>query len=124
MAHHQLFSGPSMNKSSIILIIKVCIPADGLLTGCSLNRNISNQVKQEVNQSLTTLCFTVFDPFFSGCGRIYPQTCHLLWVECFRPGAELALGLFVTRSRAAGLDKMSPAWQVGFYLLVLGADKS
>lgn len=37
---------------------------------------------------------------------------------------ELALGLFVTRSRIGGLDKMSPYWQVGFYLLVLGADNS
>lgn len=37
---------------------------------------------------------------------------------------ELALGLFVTRSRLGGLDKMSPDWQGGFYLLVLGADNS
>lgn len=35
---------------------------------------------------------------------------------------ELAPGLFVTRSRGAGLDKMSPDRPGGFYLLVLGAD--
>lgn len=45
-------------------------------------------------------------------------------VECFRSEGELALGLFVTRSRVAGLDKMSPDCQGGFYLLVLGADNS
>lgn len=78
MAHHQLFSGPSMNHSNIIIIIlKVCIPTDGLLTGSSLNRNVSNQVKQEVNQNLTLCLFMMFDPFFNGYGRIYPHACRL-----------------------------------------------
>lgn len=45
-------------------------------------------------------------------------------LKCFRSEGELALGLFVTTSRVAGLDKMSPDWQGGYYLLVLGADNS
>lgn len=51
--------------------------------------------------------------------------CFLKW-DVLEGGSreELALGLFVTRSRFGGLDKMSPDWQGGFYLLVLGADNS
>lgn len=38
--------------------------------------NVSNQVKQEVNQNLALCLFVMFDPFFTGYGRIYPHACR------------------------------------------------
>lgn len=39
------------------------------------------------------------------------RTCVSMWSD-WRCGADLALALFVTRSRVASLDKMSPGWRL------------